>query len=101
MTPKLWGVLGLAAAAVALAWVFRYETIPVEGNPVGYAYLVNRWTGTAYMIRGSGVHEVETPIQVEARRNAAIDRFLDEDLPAKTTGGPGSKGPNPFDQFDR
>jgi hypothetical protein len=103
MTAKVWGVLALAGM-ILLAWVFRYETIPVQtAGPVPAAYLVNRWTGTTYMMRGSRVHEVETPIQVQARRNAAFDRFLDEDPPAKTTRvqGPGSKAPNPFDQYDR
>jgi len=58
MTPKLWALVALAAAAV-LAWVFRYETVPVSARPVPAAYLVNRWTGTTYLVRGSTVYEVK------------------------------------------
>lgn len=58
MTPKLWVLLGLAAA-VGLGWVFRYETIPVQAGRIPAAYVVNRWTGATYFMQGSTIREVQ------------------------------------------
>lgn len=64
MTVKLWALGALAVAAV-LAWAFRYETIPVATTgPVPATYLVNRWTGTTYLVRGGTIYEVKPALPV-------------------------------------
>ena len=108
MKAKLWGLAALAAMSL-LAWVFRYETIPVQtGGPVPAAYLVNRWTGTAYMMRGSVVSEVEVPatsklveIDYEPRPLNPPPGLFDDVLKPEAGGKTSGKAPNPFDQFDR
>lgn len=100
MTAKTWGLVALAGMIV-LAWIFRYETIPVQANPTGYAYLVNRWTGTAYMMHRSTVREVEaTPKLVEPEAGAdppSSPGLFDDVLPPKTPQGGGA--PKVHDPF--
>jgi len=50
-------------ALVALAWAFRWDVTPLHGgDSSGGAYMVNRWTGTVYFVRGFYMTEVKPPL---------------------------------------
>lgn len=57
-----WLLAGLAAILLAaLAWAFRWEVTPINnGGGNGFAYMVNRWTGTLYLVAGNSRFEVTT-----------------------------------------
>ena len=48
-----WLLAGLAAIVlIALAWAFRWEITPItNGEGMGSAYMLNRWTGSMYYVR--------------------------------------------------
>ena len=50
-----------AIIAAALAWAFRFQAITPSGsaNENPSAYLVNRWTGTIYMVIGGQYFEIK------------------------------------------
>lgn len=47
----------LAAAIFLVMWAFRFESL---GTSDGAAYVVNRWTGSFYFVRGTAVYR--TPL---------------------------------------
>lgn len=65
----------------ALAWAFRWEVTPL-GN-VGGVYMQNRWTGTAYFVRGPVSREV-VPYKPE-------QKFIEFDGPYTPTPGAATK----------
>ena len=54
----------LAIVVVVLlagAWAFRWEVTPINhGDGLGGAYMVNRWTGSVYFVRGWERSEVKS-----------------------------------------
>lgn len=47
------------AATILVAWFFRWDITPVaRGDGLGVAYMVNRWTGSVYMLHGVNRIEV-------------------------------------------
>jgi hypothetical protein len=52
-------VIATALAAVLLVWLWRYDLHPVPGyadSPV--AYMLDRWTGTVYIVHPKGVRKL-------------------------------------------
>lgn len=50
---KIFIIPVLCLLLVLVAWFFRWETVPVSnGGGFGGAYMVNRWTGGAYLLHG-------------------------------------------------
>lgn len=56
-------LIASAIVAIALAWAFRFQVVTPSGsaNSSSMAYLVNRWTGTIYIISGGQYWQV-TPL---------------------------------------
>lgn len=52
--------LALVVAALCfVAWFFRWDVIPIaNGDRWGGAYMVNRLTGSIYVLHGTERHEV-------------------------------------------
>ena len=48
-----WVLAGLAAIVlIALAWACRWEVTPItNGEGMGSAYMLNRWTGSMYYVK--------------------------------------------------
>lgn len=53
--------LAFVAAFLLVAWLFRYEIIPVTAGQAnyGYAYLFDRWTGRVDLLQGSQQSSVQ------------------------------------------
>lgn len=54
-------VIGAAVAVVLtlLAWFFRYDFQVVNTGGAPGGYMLNRWTGTVYLVYASGVRELK------------------------------------------
>ena len=50
--PYLWVI-----TLVVLGWIFRFEITPLNAGET--AYLLNRWTGTVYLLDMEASHEVK------------------------------------------
>lgn len=54
--------LYIILAAIFVAWLFRWDVVAVpRGDAFGMAYMVNRWTGSVYVLHG--VRRVEVTIE--------------------------------------
>lgn len=53
-------VLAVLLAIFACAWYFRHDFYVVQnGDRAGFAYMLNRWTGTIYVVTPSSVRQVD------------------------------------------
>lgn len=51
--------LYIILAAILVAWFFRWDVVAVpRGDAIGVAYMINKWTGSVYMLHGSNIIEV-------------------------------------------
>ncbi len=52
MRLRILGAFVIACAAVAFGWATRFQVVPASHPPL--VYMVNRWTGTVYLVTPSG-----------------------------------------------
>ena len=56
---RIWMFFAAACLALSAAWFFRLELVAINhGDGMGGAYLMNRWTGRVYFLRGTERMEV-------------------------------------------
>ena len=73
--PTAWAKFAaLVLVVLTLAWYFRFDFLKIDGGRYSDAvYVVNRWTGTVYLLAGDEL------IQVKDRRI----KFMESDKPAQ------------------
>lgn len=67
----------IAACALIAAWMLRWHVETTSNHESESAYLLDRWTGTVYLLSGAQRYDL-VPFNRPAARPKSADEFLDK-----------------------